>query len=114
MSIRRRATLGAAALFGGLLVSLGAWVTRSDAQLQYQLDQKRHEADPEHHPAPPPPRSPVAGALLVLGLVSALSGPVLIFGAMRDMTRDIGDAQLRAEAAMRLAIQEKRPPKPNP
>jgi hypothetical protein len=108
MSIRRRATLGALMFFGGLLIALGAGMTKSNARIQYERDLERHRPEPRI------PRTAGASVVLVLGLLVAAAGPVLILSAVRDMTREIGDAQSRAEAALRIEVNAKRDPKAKP
>jgi hypothetical protein len=108
MSIRRRATLGALMLFGGLLIALGAGVTKSNARIQYERDIERNR------PEPRVPHNGAANVVMVLGLLVTAAGPVLLFSAMRDMSREIGSAQSRAENAMRMELKVKRDPKPKP
>lgn len=108
MSIRRRALVGALALFGGLLIAAGAVMWKSNARFIYQLDLERQK---------PNPRIPSDGGpnvVLVLGLLVAASGPFIIVRAMREMKRQIGEAQSGAEMRMRMAVDEKRDPKPKP
>ena len=52
------------------------------------------------HPQPPAVRR---------GLLVAAAGPFLIVSAMRDMTREIGQAQSTAEMKMRMAVDDKKP-----
>lgn len=115
MSIRSRATAGAIALFGGLLLALAGSVTKSDHRLQYERDLGRHEKEPERYPDAPP-ASGTAGttAVILVGLALAAGGAVPIVSALRSMTQEIGQAQSRAEAAMREAVLQKRDPDPKP
>jgi hypothetical protein len=108
MSLRMRATVGAILLFGGLLLAFGAGMTKSNHRLQYERDLERHRPDPRV------PENGVANVLLVMGLLIAGAGPVLLVSAMRDMTRQIGDAQSRAESLMRTEVAVKRDANPKP
>jgi hypothetical protein len=106
MSIRQRALIGAILLFGGLLIAFGAGMTKSNNRIQYELDLEKQKPDPRV------PQNGTANVFLVLGLLAAAAGPFLIFSAMRDMTREIGQAQSTAEMKMRMAVDEKRDAKP--
>ena len=106
MSIRKRALIGAILLFGGLLMAFSAGMTKSNARIQYELDLEKQK------PNPRVPENGTANVFLVLGLLVAAAGPFLIVSAVRDMTREIGAAQSSAELKMRMAVDEKRDPKP--
>ena len=106
MSIRRRALLGALLLFGGLLVVLGAGVTKSNARIRYEMDLQKQR------PQPRVPENGTANVFMALGLLVAAAGPFLIVSALRDMRQQIGEAQSSAELRMRMAVEEKRDPKP--
>ena len=106
MSIRKRALIGAILLFGGLLIAFGAGMTKSNARIRYELDLEKQKPDPRV------PENGAANVFLVLGILVSVAGPFLIVSALRDMTHEIGQAQSTAELKMRMAVDEKRDPKP--
>jgi hypothetical protein len=106
MSIKQRALIGALAFFGGLLVMLGASLTKTNAQITYEMDLEKKRPDPRV------PENGVANVFLGIGVLLTVAGPFLIVSAWRDMSRQIGEAQSSAEMRMRLAVEEKRDPKP--
>jgi hypothetical protein len=108
MSVKQRAFIGALLLFGGLLIAFGAGLTRSNNRIKYEMDLEKRKPDPRV------PENGAANVVLGLGVVIAAAGPFLIVGAMRDMRRQIGEAQSSAELRMRLAVEEKRDPKLKP
>lgn len=106
MSIKQRALFGAIALFGGLLIAFGAGITRSNNRIKYEMDLEKQKANPRV------PENGTANVFMALGIAAAAAGPFLILSAMRDMRQQIGEAQSNAELRMRLAVDEKRDPKP--
>ena len=108
MSIKQRAFLGALLLFGGVLIAFGAGVTKSNNRIKYELDLEKRKPDPRV------PENGAANVVLGVGLVLAACGPFLIGSALRDMRQQIGEAQSNAELRMRLAVEEKKDPKPKP
>lgn len=108
MSTKQRALLGAVLLFGGLLIAFGAGITKSNNRIKYEMDLENQK------PHPRVPENGAANVLLALGLLTAAAGPFLLVVAMRDMRQQIGEAQSNAELRMRLAVEEKRDPKPKP
>jgi hypothetical protein len=106
MSVKQRAFLGALLLFGGLLVAFGAGVTKSNNRIKYEMDLEKQKPDPRV------PDNGAANVALGLGILISAAGPFLLASALRDMTQQIGEAQSSAELKMRLAVEEKRDPKP--
>lgn len=108
MTTRGRATLGAVALCLGLLTVVGASVSKSTAALKYERDAAR--GVPGVQPPDPTGKNVAMGA----GWIAAAAGAVLVGLAIRDMTRQIGEIQSRAEAQMRMEASVQRDPKPKP
>ena len=106
MSLKGRATVGAVALCLGLLMVVGGSVSKSTAILKYERDAARGV------PGVTPPENSGKTAAMVLGWILAAAGAVLVGLAIRDMTRQIGDIQSRAEAQMRMEASVQRDPKP--
>jgi len=106
MSIRGRAMLGAILLAGGLLVVVSGSVYKGTEFAKYQRDLKRGSPDLG------PPNTTVWNILMAVGWIAAAGGAVLVGFAARDMTRQIGDIQSRAESQMRMEAAAKRDEKP--
>ena len=106
MSTKGRATLAALMLFGGLLIAVGAGVTKSNMRIQFERDLQRHR------PEPRVPENGAVNVVLGLGLLMAAVGVFLIGTSIRDMAREIGDAQSQAEDRMKREVAEKRDPNP--
>ena len=87
MTMKARATLAALLLSLGLLTVVGASSFRSTAIIKHDRAVQRGEA---------------AGGGVLLGFT------------FRDMNRQIGDIQSRAEAQLRMEAAVKRDPKPKP
>ncbi len=103
MSIKQRALIGAILFFGGLLIAFGAGMTKANNRIKYELDLEKHKPDPRV------PENGAANVFMVLGLLVSAAGPFLIVSAMRDMNREIGQAQSAAEMKMRMAVDDKKP-----
>jgi hypothetical protein len=103
MSIKQRALIGAILFFGGLLIAFGAGMTKANHRIQYELDLEKQRPDPRV------PENGAANVFMVLGLLVSAAGPFLIVSAMRDMNREIGQAQSAAEMKMRMAVDDKKP-----
>ena len=106
MTVRARAIFGALLFCGGLLFATGGSVYKSSDRIRYQRDVDRHKPDPL------PAQTAGGNFSIGLGLVCSVGGAVLLGFAFRDMVRQIGDAQSRAEAAMRMETAAPREPKP--
>jgi 5-enolpyruvylshikimate-3-phosphate synthase len=107
MTMRVRATLAAIALSFGLLMVVGASSFKSTALIKHQRAVSRGEPSVEPDPSSYTP-------VMVLGWIVAAAGGALLGWTLRDMTRQIGDIQSRAEAQLRMEAMEKRDPKPKP
>src|SRR4051812_38389263 len=105
MTMRGRATLGAVALCLGLLTIVGASVSKTTAVLKYERDMAK--GVPNVQPPDPTGKNVAMG----VGWIATIAGGVLVAVAIRDMTRQIGDIQSRAEAQMRMEAGAKRDPK---
>jgi hypothetical protein len=108
MSIKLRSILGAVALFGGILFLVSGSVWKSSDRIRYQRDVERQKANPE------PPKTLGGNVSMGLGVVLSLSGLGVLALAFRDVSRQLGEAGLKAEAAMQRDLQEKRDPKTKP
>lgn len=108
MSIKSRSILGAIFLFGGILFMMGGSVWKSSDRIRYQRDVDRKVVNPELPKTGGGNFSMVAGALL------SVAGAAMIGVAVRDMSRQIGEAGSNAEAAMHRAIHDKRDPHAKP
>jgi len=106
MTTRGRATLGAILVCLGLLIVVGASVTKSTAALKYERDLGKGVPNLE----PPDPSG--KNILMGVGWAAAIAGSVLVTIAIREMTRQIGDIQARAEAQLRMEASAPRDPKP--
>lgn len=107
MTMKARATLAALLLSLGLLTVVGASSFRSTAIIKHERAVQRGEAS-----VPPDPSSYTPG--IVIGWLLAAGGGVLLGFTFRDMSRQIGDIQSRAEAQLRMEAAVKRDPKPKP
>jgi len=108
MTTRGRATLGAILTCLGLLMVVGGSVSKSTAVLKYERDVGKGVPNVQ----PPDPSG--KNVLMGVGWVAALAGAVLLTVAIREMTRQIGDIQARAEAQLRSEASAPRDPKPKP
>jgi hypothetical protein len=108
MSIKLRSILGAVALFGGILLLVSGSVWKSSDRIRYQRDVERQKRDPV------PPQTLGGNLSMGLGVVFSLSGLGVIAWAFRDVSRQLGEAGMKAEAAMQRDLQEKRDPKMKP
>ena len=108
MSIRLRAVVGAVALFGGLLFVIGGSIYKSSDRIRYDRAVEHHKHNPE------PPQTAGGNFFMILGSLSAAAGAVVVAFALRDMVRQIGEAQSRAETALRMEGAAKRDPMPPP
>ena len=106
MTTRGRATVGAIALCLGLLLVVGGSVSKSTAILKYQRDAGKGVPDLQ------PPDATGKNVIMGIGWIAAVAGAVLVGLAIRDMTRQIGDIQSRAEAQLRMEASAPRDPKP--
>lgn len=106
MTTRGRATLGAILVCFGLLMVVGASVSKSTAALKYERDLGKGVPNPE----PPDPSG--KNVLMGVGWVMALAGAVFVAVAIREMTHQIGDIQARAEAQLRMEATAPRDIKP--
>jgi hypothetical protein len=106
MTTRGRATLGAILVCLGLLMVVGGSVSKSTAALKYERDLGKGVPNLE----PPDPSG--KNVLMGLGWGMALAGAVFVAVAIREMTRQIGDIQSRAEAQLRMEATSPRDPKP--
>jgi hypothetical protein len=107
MSMRGRATLAALLLSVGLLTVVGASSFKSTAIIKHERAVARGEASV-------PPESSSYTPVMILGWIVTAGGGLLLGFTLRDMTRQIGDIQSRAEAQLRMEALEKREPKPKP
>ena len=108
MTTRARATVGAIAVCLGLLMVVGGSVSKSTAVLKYERDVNKGVPDLQ------PPDASGKNVVMGIGWVAAIAGFVMVGIAIRDMTRQIGDIQSRAEAQLRMEAAAPRDPKPKP
>src|SRR5262245_35630602 len=105
MTLKARATLAALVLSLGLLVVVGASSFKSTAMIKHERAVSRGEAS-----VPPDPSGYTVW--MVVGWLAAVGGVVLLVLTIRDMSRQIGDIQSRAEAQLRMEAAVKRETKP--
>ena len=108
MSIKLRSIVGAVALFGGILFLVSGSVWKSSDRIRYERDVERQKPDPA------PPQTLGGNVSMGLGVLLSLSGLGVLGMAFRDVFRQLGEAGLKAEAAMQRDLQEKRDPKTKP
>ncbi len=106
MTIRFRATLGAVALCLGLLMVVGGSVSKSTAEIKYKQNLERGK------PGVTPPDPGGCNIVMAIGWIAAAAGAGAVGWALRDMTRQIGEIQSKAEAQMRMETAAKPEPKP--
>jgi len=106
MSIRLRSVLGALTFCGGLLFVVGGSVYKSSDRIRYDRAIEHHKPNPE------PPQTTGGNVFMGLGAVMAVVGAVGLAFSIRDMTRQIGEAQSRVEASLRMEVSAKRETKP--
>jgi len=107
MTLKARATLAALLISFGLLTVVGASSFRSTAIIKHERAVSRGE-----HSEPPNPSGYTPA--IVIGWLLAAGGAVVLGWTLRDMTRQLGDIQSRAEAQLRMEAAVKRDPKPKP
>ena len=106
MSNRLRSVLGAFAFCGGLLFVVGGSIYKSSDRIRYERDLERHKPNPEL------PQTAGGNVFMALGALLAAGGTGALAFSLRDMARQIGEAQSRAEASMRMEVSAKREAKP--
>ncbi len=108
MSIRMRATLGAIVFCLGILLAIGGSVEKSSEKMRYEREVQKQKPDPR-------PADTTTGTVVsIVGLLLIAAGAGVIGFAFRDVTRDIREAQSRAEMSLRSEIAQKRDSKPKP
>jgi hypothetical protein len=84
-------------------------VSKSTETIKYQRDLERKK----DNPALPTPG--LWNAVMGVGWLLAAGGTVIVVLAVRDMTRQIGDIQSKAEMNLRMEVAQKQEqPKPKP
>ena|SRR6185503_3647042 len=105
MTMKARATLAALLLSIGLLTVVGASSFRSTAMIKHERAVGRGETSD-----PPNPSSYTPA--IAIGWLLAAAGAVMLGLTLRDMTRQIGEIQSRAEIQLRMEATAKSDPKP--
>ena len=105
MTLKARATLAALLISFGLLTVVGVSSSRSTAIIKHERAVGRGEKSKPPNPSGYTPA-------IVIGWLVAAAGGVLLGLTVRDMTRQLGDIQSRAEAQLRMEASAPRDPKP--